>query len=59
MDDEVNKPINDEESTKFLKLIKYHDYNVVDQLKKPSSYIPTLSHLEFETTLKNDLKDFK
>lgn len=35
MDDEVNKPINDEESTKFLKLIKYHDYNVVDQLKKP------------------------
>lgn len=33
-DDEVNKLISDEEATKFLKLMKYTDYNMVHQLKK-------------------------
>lgn len=33
-DDEVNKLISDEEATKFLRLMKYSDYNMVHQLKK-------------------------
>jgi hypothetical protein len=32
--DEVNKYINDEEASEFLKLMKYSDYSIVDQLKK-------------------------
>jgi hypothetical protein len=32
--DEVNKYINDEEANEFLKLMKYSDYSIVDQLKK-------------------------
>lgn len=33
-EDEVNKYINDEETNEFLKLIKYSDYSIIDQLKK-------------------------
>jgi hypothetical protein len=31
---EVNKPVTEEESNEFLKLIKHIEYCIVDQLKK-------------------------
>jgi hypothetical protein len=32
--DEVNKLVNDEKASEFLKLVKHNEYSMVDQLKK-------------------------
>eukprot|EP00258_Populus_trichocarpa_P030959 XP_024446978.1 uncharacterized protein LOC112325244 [Populus trichocarpa] len=40
---EVNKPITEEESNEFLKLIKHSEYCIVDQLKKTPARISLMS----------------
>ncbi|XP_073261648.1 uncharacterized protein [Populus alba] len=40
---EVNKPVTEEESNEFLKLIKHSEYCIVDQLKKTSARISLMS----------------
>ncbi|XP_011015726.1 PREDICTED: uncharacterized protein LOC105119299, partial [Populus euphratica] len=40
---EVNKPITEEESNEFLKLIKHSEYCIVDQLKKTLARISLMS----------------
>ncbi|XP_052485191.1 uncharacterized protein LOC105778992 [Gossypium raimondii] len=42
---EVKKPVNDEEAHEFFKFIKYSEYNVVEQLHKQSARISVLSLL--------------
>jgi len=39
----VNKPITEEESNEFLKLIKHNEYCIVDQLKKTPTRISLIS----------------
>ena len=40
---EVNKPVTEEESNEFLKLIKHSEYCIVDQLKKTPARISLMS----------------
>ena len=40
---EVNKPISEDESNEFLKLMKHSEYSVVDQLKKTPARISLMS----------------
>lgn len=40
---EVNKPMTEEESNEFLKLIKHGEYCIVDQLKKTSTKLSLMS----------------
>jgi hypothetical protein len=40
---EVNKPVTEEESNEFLKLIKHSEYCIVDQLKKTPAKISLMS----------------
>jgi hypothetical protein len=40
---DVNKPVTEEESNEFLKLIKHSEYCIVDQLKKTSARISLMS----------------
>jgi hypothetical protein len=40
---EVNKPVTEEESNAFLKLIKHSEYCIIDQLKKTPAKISILS----------------
>jgi hypothetical protein len=40
---EVNKPVTEEESNEFLKLIKHSEYCIVDQLKKTPAMISLMS----------------
>ena len=40
---EVNKPVTEEESNEFLKLIKHSEYCIVDQLKKTPARISFMS----------------
>ena len=40
---EVNKPLTEEESNEFLKLIKHSEYCIVDQLKKTPARISLMS----------------
>ncbi|KAL9375115.1 hypothetical protein Peur_031994 [Populus x canadensis] len=40
---EINKPVTEEESNEFLKLIKHSEYCIVDQLKKTSTRISLIS----------------
>jgi len=42
---EINKPVCVEEAGEFLKLMKYNEYNVVEQLKKTSTRISLLSFI--------------
>jgi hypothetical protein len=40
---EVNKPISEEEAKKFLKLMKYNEYSMVEQLNKTLARISLMS----------------
>ena len=40
---EVNKPVTEEESNEFLKLINHSEYCIVDQLKKTPARISLMS----------------
>jgi hypothetical protein len=40
---EVNKPISEEEAKKFLKLMKYNEYSMVEQLNKTPARISLMS----------------
>jgi len=40
---EVNKPVTEEETNEFLKLMKYSEYCIVDQLKKTPAKISIMS----------------
>ncbi|XP_034906448.2 uncharacterized protein [Populus alba] len=40
---EVNKPVTEEETNEFLKLMKHSEYNIVDQLKKTPAKISIMS----------------
>jgi hypothetical protein len=39
----INKPMTEEESNEFLKLIKHNEYCIVDQLKKTPTRISLIS----------------
>jgi hypothetical protein len=41
--EEINKPITEEETSEFLKLMKHNEYSVVEQLKKTPARISILS----------------
>jgi hypothetical protein len=41
-DNKVNKPISEEESLKFLKLMKHTKHSIIEQLKKTSTQISLL-----------------
>jgi len=43
---EINKPVTEEESNEFLKLIKHSEYCIVDQLKKTLAKYSALSCIE-------------
>jgi len=41
--EEINKPVTEEETNEFLKLVKHSEYSVVEQLKKTPARISLLS----------------
>ena len=41
--EEINKPVTEEETNEFLKLMKHSEYSVVEQLKKTPAKISLLS----------------
>lgn len=43
MSEEMNKPIMEEEANEFLKLMKYNEYNVMEQLKRTHAKISLFS----------------
>jgi hypothetical protein len=43
LSEEVNKPFTKVETNEFLKLTKYSEYNVIEQLKKTPAKISFLS----------------
>lgn len=43
LSEELNKPVTEEETNEFLKLLKYNKYNIVEQLKKTHVRISLLS----------------
>ena len=43
LSEEVNKPVTEEETNEFLKLLKHNKYNIVEQLKKTLVRISLLS----------------
>ena len=58
--DEINKPISKEESTKLLKLMKQNEYNMVEQVRISLAQISILSlilslELQNKRHLKNNL----
>jgi len=44
---ETNKPVNEEETVEFLKLMKHNKYSVIEQLKTPYKDTPDASYPEF------------
>jgi len=52
---EVNKPVVEKESNDFLKLIKYSEYYIVDQLKETLSRIFLMSLILNSKTYQNAL----
>ena len=43
LSEEVNKPVTEEETNEFLKLLKHNKYNIIEQLKKTLVRISLLS----------------
>jgi hypothetical protein len=41
----INKPISEEEASEFLNLMKHNEYNVVEQLRKTSTWISLMSFI--------------
>ncbi|XP_016684020.2 uncharacterized protein [Gossypium hirsutum] len=52
---EVKRPVNEEEAHEFLKFIKHSEYNVVEQLRKQLTRISVLSLLLNSEPHRNDL----
>jgi hypothetical protein len=44
-DMKINKPISEEEASEFLNLMKHNEYNVVEQLRKTSTWISLMSFI--------------
>ncbi|KAJ6974614.1 hypothetical protein NC653_030665 [Populus alba x Populus x berolinensis] len=53
---EVNKPVTEEESNEFLKLIKHSEYCIVDQLKKTPARISLMSLILSSEPYRNALQ---
>ncbi|XP_073261302.1 uncharacterized protein [Populus alba] len=53
---EVNKPVTEEETNEFLKLIKHSEYCIVDQLKKTPAKISIMSLILSSETHRNALQ---